>query len=44
MIDFLSYTRRSMLGGEYACIINSELANQGAPKPLFTWMVCTKVY
>ena len=30
MIDFLSFACRSMLGGEYTCIITTEPANQRA--------------
>ena len=41
IFDFLSFTRRSMLGGEYNRLITSELANQCAPKALFTCVVYT---
>lgn len=39
MIDFQSFARRSVLRGEYNCIINSELANQRATKALFPCVV-----
>ena len=41
MIDFKSFAHRSMFRGEYNCIITSELANQCAPKALFTCVVHT---
>ena len=44
MIDLHSFARCSMLGGESNCIITSELANQRAPKALFTCVVYTKIY
>ena len=34
MINFKSFTRWSMLVGEYLCIITSELPNQSMPKAL----------
>ena len=41
---FLEFPRRSMVGAEYNCIITSELANQSAPKALFTCVLYTYIY